>query len=451
MKVPLCMAALCFPLLAFGAGPGQIPPLPPGAGGVSQVLGDAPKPVKVDFTSISISQAVAVVYSEILRQPYVIDPAVLKDDRAVSFRFDAAKGDIRTFWRDFLDSMGIEVRVRSDVDYVAVKKVVEHREDEPERQPFIYRPKHRSVAYLVEMLSPLFQSGGFALNRSVRAPLRDKINIGGAGPASPSSPIPTGSAASLVDQDSDTLIFQGTDKEIAALGRLLPQVDVAAGEVVVKAVVYEVTTGESDGTAFSLAANLLGGKLGISIGSGSDLANAVTVRTASIEAAVSALSADSRFKAVSTPLVRVKSGQQAQLVVGQDVPTLGAVTVPQQGGQSVQSVEYRSSGVILGLLPTVRELGVEVRVDQQISDFARTETGVNNSPTLTKRSLTTTVTAEDGELIVLGGLVQNKQSRGHSGFSFLPRFMQTTSGSDTRTEILLLLRVSKVLPLAVAN
>jgi type II secretory pathway component GspD/PulD (secretin) len=453
MKASLCMAALCFPLLAFGAGRGQIPPLPPGAGGVSQVLGDASKPVKLDFTSISISQAVAVVYSEILRQPYVIDPAVLKDDRAVSIRFDAAKGDIRAFWRDFLDSVGIEVSVRSGVDYVAVKKAVEHREEEPERQPFIYRPKHRSVAYLVEMLSPLFQSGGFALNRSVRAPLREKINIGGAGPASPSpsSPIPTGSAASLVDQDSDTLIFQGTDKEIAALGRLLPQVDVAVGEVVVKAAVYEVTTGESDGTAFSLAANLLGGKLGISIGSGSDLANAVTVRTVSIEAAVSALSADSRFKAVSTPLVRVKSGQQAQLVVGQDVPTLGAVTVPQQGGQSVQSVEYRSSGVILGLLPTVRELGVEVRVDQQISDFARTETGVNNSPTLTKRSLTTTVTAEDGELIVLGGLVQNKQSRGHSGFSFLPRFMQTTSGSDTRTEILLLLHVSKVLPLAVAN
>ena len=443
MRFALFVAAVVFPLFAVAAPPMKIPPLPPGVDGVSQVVGDSPKPIKLDFSGISVAQAVAVVYSEILRQPYVIEPAVLKDERAVSFRYDATKGDIRAFWRDFLAAMGIEVTVRSGVDYVAVKKIVERKEsDEPDRIPFIYRTKHRSVAYLVEMLSPLFRQGGFALNRSVRAPVGDKVNIGGSG--APSTPIPARSAASLIDQDSDAMIFQGTDKEIAALERLLAQVDVAEGEVVIKAVVYEVTTGMSEGSAFSLAANLLGGKFGVSIGSGPDQANAVTVRTPSIEAVGSALSADSRFKAISTPRVRVKSGQQAQLVVGQDVPTLGAVTVPQQGGQAVQSVEYRSSGVILDLSPKVREAGVEVRVDQQISDFARTETGVNNSPTLTKRSLTTTVTATDGELILLGGLIQDKNSNGHSGLSFLPKFMHTSSDSDTRTEILLLLQVSRI-------
>jgi type II secretory pathway component GspD/PulD (secretin) len=128
------------------------------------------------------------------------------------------------------------------------------------------------------------------------------------------------------------------------------------------------------------------------------------------------------------------------------VPTLGAVTVPQGGAQAVQSIEYRSSGVILELSPTVREDSVEVLVDQQISDFARTETGVNNSPTLTKRSLTTTITAADSELIVLGGLTQNKNSSGRSGLSILPKFMHSSNGSDTRTEILLLLQISKLSP-----
>lgn len=446
MRAAAVIIALLLPMIAHGAGPGQIPPLPPGAGGVSQLAGDASK-LKIDFSGgVSVSQAVAVMYIEILRLPYVIDPAVLKDDRVVSFRFDAAKGPIRAFWLDFLDSMGLEVKVRGGVDYVGVRKPTEHREEEPERQLFVYRTKHRSVSYLVEMLSPLFQSGSFALNRSVRASVRDKINISAVGSSSPvpSSPIPNGSAASLIDQDSDTLIFQGTEKETSALVRLLPQVDVASGEVLVKAVVYEVTTGQAEGTAFSLAANLLGGKLGVSIGGAHDMTNSVSFRASNIEAAVSALSADSRFKAISTPRVRVKSGQQAQLVVGQDVPTLGAVTVPQQGGQLVQSVEYRSSGVILGLSPTVRESGIEVRVDQQISDFARTETGVNNSPTLTKRSLSTTVTASDGELIVLGGLTQDKNTKSTSGLSFLPKFMRTMSDTDTRTEILLLLQVSKL-------
>jgi general secretion pathway protein D len=417
-----------------------VPPLPAGAVGLAQQVNEG-KPVKVDFTGVTVSQLVTLVYGEILVQPYVIDPAVLKDDRAVSIRFDAAKGDMRAFWRSFLDSVGLEVTVRSGVDYVAPKAIAEDRETEDAREPFIYRTKYRSTAYLVDLLSPLFKTGGFALNRPVRAAAGAKVKIdAGAGTAPP----PVASAAALIDQDADTLIFQGTAKEIATLEKLLAQVDVAAGEVVIKGVVYEVTTGKGDGSAFSLAASVLGGKLGLSIGGGPDLANAVTFRAANIDAALSALATDSRFKAVSTPRIRVKSGQQARLVVGQDVPTLGAVTVPQGGAQPVQSVEYRSSGVILGLSPVVRETSVDVTVDQQISDFARTETGVNNSPTLTKRALSTTVTAGDGELIVLGGLTQDKNSHSHSGLSFLPAFMQASSDSETRTEILLLLQVSKV-------
>lgn len=407
-----------------------------------QLIKEAEKPVKVDFAGLTVAQVVAVVYSEMLQQPYVIDPAVLKDDRVVSVRFDSSKGvDVKRFWHDFLDAMGMEVTVRSGVDYVAIKRVVDKKEAEPDLEPFIYHTKNRSVSYLVEMLSPLFRVGGFGLTRSVRASSGGAVNIGGAGTA---APIPSTSAAALIDQDADTLIFKGSVKEIATLERLLKQVDVAAGEVVIKAVVVEVTTSKSDGTAFSLVASVLGGRLGVSVGSGSALTNSVTFRAANIEAAFSALAADSRFKAVSTPRVRVKSGQQARLVVGQDVPTLGAVTIPQGGAQAVQSVDYRSSGVILGLSPIVRDEGVELLVDQQISDFARTETGVNNSPTLTKRSLSTTVNAADGELIVLGGLTQEKNSENSSGLSFLPKFMRSDSHDDSRTELLLLLQVDRV-------
>lgn len=438
MKKLLAAVALLSVLNVHAAPKMPVPPLPPGAVGLSNLVND-PKPVKVDFSGVTVSQLVALVYGEILSQPYVIDPAVLKDDRTVSVRYDSAKGDMRAFWRTFLDSLGLDVTVRGGVDYVAMKKPEEKRErEEEEKEPFVYRTKHRSTAYLVELLSPLFPGGGFALNRSVHAPLGDKMTVGAS-----AMPPPMGSAAALVDQDSDTLIFQGTPKQIDTLGKLLAQVDIPSGEVLIKAVVYEVTTGNADGTAFSLAASLLGGKLGISMG-GPSLDNAISFRSATIEAAFSALATDSRFKAVSTPRVRVKTGQQARLVVGDDVPTIGAVTVPQGGAQAVQSVEYRSAGVIVNLAPTVRQSGIEIAVDQQISNFARTETGVNNSPTLTKRSLSTTVTASDGELIVLGGLTQEKNTNSHSGLSFLPKFLHTSTNNDSRTEILLLLQVQKI-------
>lgn len=290
------------------------------------------------------------------------------------------------------------------------------------------------------MLSPIFQHSGFALNRSIRAPAGAKIDIGSIA----SSPVPAGSAASLVDQDSDTLIFLGTNKEIDKLQLLLARLDVPSGEVLVRAVVYEVSTGKSDGTAFSLAANILGGRLGLSLGAVTDVSNSMTVKMGTIDAVVAVLSGDSRFKAVSTPRVRIRSGGSARLTVGQDVTTLGAVTVPQGGTQAVQSIDYRSSGVILGIVPTVRETGIDLTVDQQISDFVRTETGVNGSPTLTKRSLTTTVSIKEDELIVLGGLTQRRVTEEVSGPRFLSSLFRSRHETTTQSEILLLMQVSRL-------
>ena len=389
--------------------------------------------VKFDFQSVNVAQIISLVYLEALKQPYVIDPSVLKDERLVSFRFDASNGNIKTFWHEFMDSLGFQIDSRNGVDYLLSKKTSE--EIKPIMEVLVYRPQYRQVSYLTGLLTPLFTSGTFTVNRPVHA------SVGAKNPPNSAAP---GSVAASIDQDSDTLVFQGTSEEVFKLKKILPQVDIAVGEVIVKLIVYEVTTGKAEGSAFGLALNLLGGRFGLSIGNANSFANSVSIKSASIDAALSALSGDTRFKAISTPRVRVKSGTHARLTVGQDVPTLGAVTYPQNGGQPVQSVEYRSSGVILDLSPTVRESTVDMTIDQQISDFAKTETGVNNSPTLTKRQLSTTVSVADGELVLIGGLTQDKNTDNRSGLSFLPKLLHTKSNDDSRTEILLMIQVSKV-------
>jgi general secretion pathway protein D len=394
--------------------------------------GDAGSGAKFDFRSVNVASVVGLVYMDALKTPYVIEPDVLKDERLVSFRFDSEKGDLRVFWRSFLDSLGYAITQRGGVDFIGLRKPDVVQDDD---NLFVYRPMHRPVGYLVDLLQAGFKPGSFGIQRAVK-------------PASLSEKVPTdapqGTAAASINVDSDVVFFHGTAKEIARFKSILPMVDTPVGEVVVKAIVYEVTTGRSDGSAFSLALSLLGGRFGVSLGAGQVLSDALTIRTGSIEAVLSALQGDSRFKAVSTPSLRVKSGERAQLMVGQEVPTLSGVAYPQGSNVPVQSIEYRSSGVIFSLLPTVREGGIDVSVDQQISDFARTENGVNASPTLTKRSLSTTVGMVDGDLIVLGGLTQDRNSASASGHSFLPKFMRSSSSSDNRTEILLLLQVNRI-------
>jgi general secretion pathway protein D len=391
----------------------------------------APKRVSFDFKGINVAQVVQLIYGEVLTSAYVIDPEVLGDARLVSFRYTSDKGDIKAFVRSFLESLGYVTRSKDGVDFITKRPIEEKREATVEKDGFVYRPQYRDVSYLARLLAPMFQ-GGFSVNRA----------ISGSSVQS-DKPVPDGSATSLIDQNADVLIFSGTEKEIDKLKKLLPQVDFQLGEVVVRGVVYEVNTSNKDGSAFGLLANLLNGNLQAGIGATNPIGSFLRFKNTTLDVVYSMLSQDNRFKVMSSPSLRIKSGAQGTFSVGQDVPVLGAVTYS-GNGQPVQSVEYRSSGVIFNILPTVRESVIDLSVDQQLSNFAQTTTGVNTSPTLTKRALKTSIGMQDGDLIVLGGLTENKESDARDGLSFLPKFLHTSGKENSKTEILLVLQVNRI-------
>jgi len=391
----------------------------------------APAGVRFELDGVLVSQVLRMLYSDALKTDYVLDPGVLNDARLVSFRYDSAKGGIRAFVSKFLDSMGYQVEHIGGVDFVRLKPVELAKEQETDA--FVYRVKYRDGSYLVDLLSPLFK-GSFTVRRLVQAPPGDKSAVAAS---------PPGSAAANIERSSDTLVFNGTAKEIAKLEKILPQVDVPDGEVMVRGVVYEVSASDKDGSAFGLLANMLGGKLSIAIGSTNPVGNFVRFKNVAFDGIYSMLSQDSRFKVISSPALRIRSGAAGTFSVGQDVPVLGSVSYP-SNGQAVQSVEYRSSGVIFNIQPTVREGVIDLNIDQQLSNFVATTTGVNNSPTLTKRALKTSVVMQDGDLIVLGGLAESKESNSRDGLSFLPKFLHSTGSENSRSEILLILQVQRI-------
>lgn len=402
-----CLASM---MLAFGVR--AAPPPPPA--------------LAFELAGVQVGRIVNVIYADALKAPFVISPEVLADQRLVSFRFSGSAASVRSDLVKLLESLGYAIEVRGGLDFVGPKKQVAS-----EVEAFVYRPKFRDVSYLIELLRPLFK-GQFTANRAVAAPLGAKSD----------SSAPAGSAAALVDRAADVLIFSGEKNEIKRLKALLAQVDFQLGEVMVRGVVYEVQTGEKEGSAFSLATRLLSGKLSVTL-AGPGLENSIKVSVGDADAVFSALSSDSRFKVVTQPSLRMRSGAQARFSVGQDVPILGAVSYP-TNGQPVQSVEYRSSGVIFNVSPQIRDGAVDLTVEQQLSNFVQTTTGVNSSPTLIKRELRTDVQMRDGEVVMLGGLTEEKSNAGRAGFSFLPNWMQSRTGDNARTELLLVLQLTRL-------
>lgn len=298
-----------------------------------------------------------------------------------------------------------------------------------ELEPRAYFPKFRTV----EFLSMAVQAAG---GRVAQSGLGQMVSVGQPGQGG------GGSAQSQLKRD--VLVYSGSPELLAKIDRLLDQLDVPMMAVQLKAAVFEVSDTSEHVRSLSAVLTLLGGRVGLNLGAGVKASgNAVTLSGTNLQAVLSAVDGDSRFRYLSEPSLRVLDGESARLVVGQDVPVRGAVTVD-KNGNSLQSIEYQTAGLVLEVAPRVLQNSIQLRINQQISSFTTTTTSGIDSPTKLRREASTTIQAEDGELIALAGLDENRENATNSGLSFLPSWFNSKSADKSRSQVLILLEVKKV-------
>ena len=158
-----------------------------------------------------------------------------------------------------------------------------------------------------------------------------------------------------------------------------------------------------------------------------------------------AIKTQSKFKQIASPSGFVNSGESFLISIGDEVPTIGA-TNKDNSGTTSESVVYRPSGVILDVKPNVipsKSPKIELIVKGQVASCSATATGVNNSPTLTKREINTNLTLEDGEIVIIGGLkgVRSNDSKNRL-FGVIP-WGYNQSNSNTELILILTAKVQK--------
>ncbi|PHM31187.1 type II secretion system protein GspD [Xenorhabdus innexi] len=376
----------------------------------------------VDFylDGVSIPKSVSFIYGQVFKKPFMISPDVIKDDRLVSFHITPDL-DEKDFFIRYLNNMGIGVMKKNGVDYIYMLKVTEPAIP---KYTFVYKPKYRSVSYLTSILSNVV-SGTF----------------GNAG----TKTLNNSSDVNPLNSSGDMLVFYGIKADISRIEQILPSIDTVSDEVYVGGYVYQVQTTERNGSGLALAAKLLSQRFSIQIGgngSGIGMDNFIKFSSGSMNALVELFNTDSRFTVVSSPSLRARSGTLASFSVGEDVPVLGNVSF--SGDRPIQSVEYRSSGVIFNVMPEVRQNVIDLSINQELSNFAKTHTGVDNSPTLIKRNIQTSVSVNDGDIILIGGLADNKDTDANTGLSFMPSWFSSSSKENTKTDIVIILQAKKV-------
>lgn len=232
------------------------------------------------------------------------------------------------------------------------------------------------------------------------------------------------------------VVLTGTKKNIAKMLMLCKAIDMIAKTVDVSASWLEVASNSASGRGIFLAATILGARFGASLGT-INAGTALSLKNANFELVIDALNTDGRFKQVSNSRLVGEDRTKLNLIVGNETPTV-ASTGNDNAGNRVQNVLYRPSGVIIDVVPKV--LGnsrIRMEVDAQISSFKATSTGVTGSPTLIKRQLKTTVSMNDGEVIVLSGLDDSQATDSTSARPFLPASWSVKFGDRIKTDLVL--------------
>ncbi|HBA9513472.1 TPA: type II secretion system protein GspD [Escherichia coli] len=372
-----------------------------------------------------LPQVIQFVYQNVYHRPYMLAPEIAGDKRVLSF-YLTDKQEPRQFFKTYFQHLNVAVMTRNGVDYLYPVAPAA-----PRQYTFTYQPRYRSVSYLSSVLQGAVNAGAFT--NTVQT-----VDYGNSS-ATPGESTAT-RRVSMAD-NADILVYMGTRQDIEKVKNLLPGIDIPVDEVTVSGYVLEVQNTAHNGSGLQLIADLFKSKLNISVGARLDGGNVLSFHSNALSAFYNLIKDDSRFKVVSNPRLTAISGSSAQFAVGQEVPVLGAVTY--QDRQPVQSVTYRNSGAIFTVKPFIYNDVINLDIEQQLSNFVKTTTGVNDSPTLIKRDIKTQVSVKDGEIIVLGGLASSKTSETSTSFSLLPVF--SGHGSDTdRTDIIVVLQAKRV-------
>ena len=136
---------------------------------------------------------------------------------------------------------------------------------------------------------------------------------------------------------------------------------------------------------------------------------------------VRALQGDSTANILATPNLLTLDNEEAKIVVGQNVPFITGQYAQTGSTTTVtpfQTIERRDVGLTLRIRPQITEGGtVRLAIYEEVSRVADTS---NASGIITNlRSLESTVLIEDGQIIVLGGLIQDSQTDGSQKLPFL--------------------------------
>ena len=291
-----------------------------------------------------------------------------------------------------------------------------------------------------------------------------------------------GSGISIqADPQNNAIIITGPPAAQQEIKRVISQLDIRRAQVMIEAIIAEVrldlakelgasfiTAGARGDAEAPAAVTNLGGLTNTILGLQQAVSGGVVSVDSQIPAGlligggdfgqdgdrwgliVRALAGDTATNLLSTPTIVTMDNEESEFIVGQNVPFLtGSFTAGNTGSTNpFQTIERQDIGLTLRVKPQINEgTGIKLEIEQETSSISNSAAAVSAADIITNtRSLRNVVFAEDGQVIVLGGLIDDSFSDTQEKVPFfgdipvLGHLFKSTSTQKTKTSLMVFIR-----------
>ena len=264
------------------------------------------------------------------------------------------------------------------------------------------------------------------------------------------------------DEGQNALVIMADPAKVRSLESIVRQLDQPRSQVLIHAAIVEISgdivntlgvqwgvnSGSAQGGITFPGTNI---QVGALAGPNPALPEGAVLQLGGdrFNALISALASDTNNNILSTPSLLTLDNQEASILVGQNVP-LKSSTQNSSGNNDNPFTTFtrQDIGISLKIKPHINEGSLlRLEVEQENSELAPSLQGVDSTDLITnKRTLKSTILAEDGEIIVIGGLIKDSVRTQVSGvpllrdIPYLGALFRWSRDQHTKTNLMVFVR-----------
>ena len=438
--------------------------------------------VVLNFEDADLLDVIHTVFGDILKVNYAVDPSI-KGKVTIRIAKPISRKDVLPVMQMILKLNGAGYTEEDGIYKILPVS------DIPETTPrvYVYPLQNSKASHVAQLLQSIFS--GASMQSGPRAPMVSQPQGMGVAPgAAGGKSLVSASTRVLADEITNSLIVLSTPEDYKFIKRTIQKLDTIPRQVMIDVLIAEITLSDEFkfGLEWVLSNNLhitnrinLNGQAGqntdqlsqqfpapATSGTTPAASTATTPAITSlagfsyaaldaagqVKALLQTLSSKNKLNVIASPHIICADNREARIQIGDEIPiatsqatAVGTAVTPGQTS-ILSTIQYKDTGTILKVKPRINESGlVSLEVNQEVSN-ATPETILGQQQfVISKREVTTNLVAQDGQTIVLGGLISENTSKTRSGIPILSSIpilgylFGTTDNTTTKTEIIVLL------------